>query len=81
MAKLYLNAEIYTGTSKMGRAESYCDSIIQLGIYNLEAKPLLPFVKNNENSIENIFTIHSIQKFERIPFAYEDTSLLDESNL
>ena len=57
MAKLYLNAEIYTGTQKWAEAESYCDSIIQLGIYNLEAKPLLPFVKNNENSIENIFTI------------------------
>ncbi|MBK7693544.1 MAG: RagB/SusD family nutrient uptake outer membrane protein [Saprospiraceae bacterium] len=52
-----MNAEIYTGTPKWAEAESYCDSVIQLGIYNLEAKPLLPFVKNNDNSVENIFTI------------------------
>jgi hypothetical protein len=28
-----------------------------LGVYNLESKPLLPFIAKNENSIENIFTI------------------------
>ena len=57
LAKLYLNAEIYTGKPQWNLAENYCDSIIQLGVYNLESKPLLPFIAKNENSIENIFTI------------------------
>jgi len=57
LAKLYINAEIYTGTAQWEKADIYLDSLINLGIYNLEAQPLAPFVTNNENSIENIFTI------------------------
>ena len=57
LAKLYLNAEIYTGTAHWEQADAYCDSIINLGIYSLESEPLAPFVTENENSPENIFTI------------------------
>jgi starch-binding outer membrane protein, SusD/RagB family len=57
LAKLLLNAEIYTGTPKWAEAETYCDSIINSNIYSLEAGALSPFKTNNENSIENIFTI------------------------
>jgi len=57
LAKLYLNAEVYTGTPQWAKAEAYCDSIIDMGIYSLESEALAPFVTNNENSIENIFTI------------------------
>jgi len=56
LAKLYLNAEIYTGTSQWEKAEQYCDSVISEG-YSLEANALGPFVTQNENSPENIFTI------------------------
>lgn len=57
LAKLYLNAEIYTGTPAWADAERYCDSIIQSGVYVLEQEALSPFKTNNENSVENIFTI------------------------
>ncbi|MFN8278861.1 MAG: RagB/SusD family nutrient uptake outer membrane protein [Saprospiraceae bacterium] len=57
LAKLYLNAEVYTGTPRWAEAEAMCDSVISLGIYQLESNPLGPFIAANENSIENIFTI------------------------
>ena len=57
LAKLHLNAEVYTGTAKWAEAEAYCDSIIQLNRYRLESNPLGPFVTDNESSPENIFTI------------------------
>jgi hypothetical protein len=57
LAKLYLNAEVYTGTAQWKEAENYCDSVINLNLYSLEANPLGPFVTNNDNSPENIFTI------------------------
>lgn len=57
LAKLYLNAEVYSGTAQWAKAEAYCDSVIALGIYSLESDVLAPFVTANENSSENIFTI------------------------
>lgn len=57
LAKLYLNAEIYTGTAAWADAERYCDSVILSNVYTLEANALGPFVTNNDNSPENIFTI------------------------
>lgn len=57
LAKLYLNQEVYTGTAAWADAERYCDSIINSGVYTLEGEALAPFKTNNENSIENIFTI------------------------
>jgi len=56
LAKLYLNAEVYTGTPQWVKAENACDSVLALG-YSLETDPLAPFVTNNQNSLENIFTI------------------------
>lgn len=57
LAKLYLNAEVYTGTAHWDKAEAYCDSVIDLGAYSLESNPLAPFVTKNQNSPENIFII------------------------
>lgn len=57
LAKLYLNHEVYTGITKWKEAENYCDSIIDLGVYSLEANPLGPFKTENDRSPENIFTI------------------------
>lgn len=57
LAKLYLNAEVYSGTAQWAKAEAACDALIALNAYSLEAEPLAPFVTNNENSPENIFTI------------------------
>ncbi len=60
LAKLYLNAAVYTGQENPDywkKALDYCDSVIDLGAYDLEADPLAPFVTENEGSVENIFTI------------------------
>lgn len=56
LAKLYLNAEVYSGVAKWDSAEMACDTVMKLG-YSLESDPLAPFITNNSNSPENIFTI------------------------
>ncbi len=57
LAKLYLNAEVYSGESYWEDASRVCDSIINMGTYSLETNPLAPFVTENSSSSENIFTI------------------------
>jgi len=56
LTKLYLNAEVYTGTPQWEEANIYCDSVLA-GPYSLESNFLAPFVTNNENSSEIIFSI------------------------
>jgi hypothetical protein len=56
LAKLYINQEIYTGTANWAKAKEYCDKVIA-GPYSLEANRLDPFITENQNSTENIFTI------------------------
>ena len=57
LAKLYLNAEVYTGTAQWAKAEQYCDSVIALNQYSLQANALAPFVTANEGSPEIIWLI------------------------
>ncbi|MCF8372112.1 MAG: RagB/SusD family nutrient uptake outer membrane protein [Bacteroidales bacterium] len=57
LSKLYLNAEVYSGTPRWEDAQRVCDSIIDMGVYSLESNPLAPFVTENSSSPENIFTI------------------------
>lgn len=56
LAKLYLNAEVYSGTPQWGLCEQAIDSVLAMG-YSLEGDPLAPFVTNNSASNENIFVI------------------------
>jgi len=56
LAKLYLNAEVYTGEAQWEKAGQYCDSVLA-GPYNLASDVLAPFVTDNENSPEIIFAI------------------------
>ena len=56
LAKLYLNAEVYSGTAYWAEAEEACDSVMALS-YSLETHPLAPFITENQFSSENIFTI------------------------
>jgi starch-binding outer membrane protein, SusD/RagB family len=56
LAKLYLNAEIYTGTAHWEEAGNYCDSVFT-GPYTPESDFLAPFKTNNDNSSEIIFSI------------------------
>ena len=56
LAKLYLNAEIYSGTAQWAKASQYCDSVIA-GPYSLVSDVKSPFATNNEDNPEIIFSI------------------------
>jgi len=56
LAKLYLNAEVYTGTAHWAEAKAACDSVLDLP-YSLEADITSAFATENSASTENIFTI------------------------
>ena len=56
LAKLYINAEVYTGTPQWEKAEMYIDSVIA-GPYSLATDVLEPFKTENQNSPEIIFSI------------------------
>lgn len=56
LAKLYLNAEVYTGTANWVKADAYIDSVLA-GPYSLATNMSAPFVTDNENSPEIIFSI------------------------
>jgi hypothetical protein len=56
LAKLYLNAEVYTGTAHWAEAEQFCDSVLA-GPYTFDQDFLAPFKTQNENDPEIIFSI------------------------
>jgi starch-binding outer membrane protein, SusD/RagB family len=58
LAKLYLNAQVYTGTAQNGKAADACNEIINSGLYSLEANFLDNFKASNSGSSENIFVIN-----------------------
>ncbi len=57
LAKLYINAETWTGTAKWDECIAACDAIIGSGKYILEGDYLANFLGKNEGSTENIFVI------------------------
>ena len=56
LAKLMLNAEVYTGTPQWQDVIDYCDRIEEEG-YRLESNYQANFAVRNENSCENIWVI------------------------
>lgn len=57
LAKLYLNAEVYTGTERWADAQEQLDIIIDSGEFSLESSYFNNFSVNNSNSTETIFAI------------------------
>lgn len=57
LAKLYLNAEVYTGTPQWAKAEQYADSVISHGGYSLADNVSAPFLTDNSTNSEIIFSI------------------------
>lgn len=57
LAKLYMNAEVYTGTPQWDKAEEMLDAIIESGAYGLSANYLDNFQDDGFNSPEIIFGI------------------------
>lgn len=63
LAKLYLNAEVYTGTAQWAKAKAATDEIINGGAYGLAGSYFENFVTENSGSPENIFMIPYDQVF------------------
>ncbi len=63
LAKLYLNAGVYTGTPAWQKAIDACDAVINSGKYNLEANYFTNFNVDNAASKEFIFAIPYDQIF------------------
>lgn len=57
LAKMYLNAKVYTGTERWNDCIEACDAVISSGRYSLEPDFFDNFVIDNESSHENIFSI------------------------
>ncbi|MCY3615794.1 MAG: RagB/SusD family nutrient uptake outer membrane protein [Bacteroidetes bacterium] len=57
LAKLYMNAEVYTGTGRWGDALTQLNEIINSGQYSLAANYHDNFAVQNDGSPENIFVV------------------------
>ncbi|NLR58651.1 RagB/SusD family nutrient uptake outer membrane protein [Chitinophaga polysaccharea] len=57
LAKMYLNAGVYTGTPQWAKCISTCDSVIHSNAYILEAAQKNVFVTENQNSKEIVLAI------------------------
>lgn len=57
LAKLYLNAEVYTGSARLADARAALDDIINNGPFSLENNYFANFTTNNGGSSENILTL------------------------
>jgi len=63
LAKLYLNAEVYSGTAQWAKAITACNAIINSGEYSLENNYFANFDVDNSGSSEFIFAIPYDQVF------------------
>lgn len=58
LARVYLNAEVYTGTAKYDSAALYAKKVIDAGYSLISDYTQLMLADNNTNTSENIFTIN-----------------------
>jgi hypothetical protein len=63
LAKLYLNAGVYTGTPQWDNVITACDEVINSGLYSLEGNYFKNFDVDNAGSKEFIFAIPYDQVF------------------
>jgi len=57
LAKMYLNAGVYTGTADWADCITACNAVINSGLYSLEAVQANVFATENQNSKEIVFSI------------------------
>ncbi len=57
LAKLFINAEVYTGTSRYADAATYANKVINSGNYSLATNFVLNFSADNDTSSEIIFPL------------------------
>ena len=65
LAKIYLNAEVYTGTPEWKKAEDACDAVINSGKFTLEPNYFSNFNADITGSSEFIFAIPYDKVFAR----------------
>ena len=63
LAKMYLNADVYTGTPAWDKCKTVCDTIINASQFILESNQKNVFVTENENSKEIIFALPFDSKY------------------
>lgn len=57
LAKVYLNAQVYTGTARWAECQAACQAVINSEKYRLDASQKSVFVTENQNSPEIIFAL------------------------
>ncbi len=57
LARLYLNAGVYTGTPRWADCIAACDAVLSSGKYSLESNYFDNFSVKNDGSVENIFVV------------------------
>lgn len=63
LAKMYLNAEVYTGTPQWNACIDACNTIINSGQFSLESNQKNVFITENQNSKEIIFALPFDSKY------------------
>ncbi|RFZ93991.1 RagB/SusD family nutrient uptake outer membrane protein [Mucilaginibacter conchicola] len=63
LAKLYLNAEVFSGTARWDDCITAANEVINSGKYSLAANWSDPFLIDNEGSTENIFVVPFDQNY------------------
>ena len=77
LAKLYLNAQVYTGTAQWDKAIAACDEIINSGKYSLMANYADNFNRNNSSSTESIWAL----PFDHVKFTGFNVGMMTLSYL
>lgn len=57
LAKLYLNAQVYTGTARYSECKTYCEKVINQGFFQLDDVYQDLFLADNHTSPEIIFPV------------------------
>ena len=57
LAKVYLNAEVYSGTNRYDDCRNYCEQVINSGAFQLDMDYQHLFLADNQNSSEVIFPV------------------------
>jgi len=63
LAKMYLNAGVYTGTTQWDKCKAVCDTIINSNLFILESNQKSVFVTENQGSKEIIFALPFDSKY------------------
>ncbi|WP_407932711.1 RagB/SusD family nutrient uptake outer membrane protein [Aestuariibaculum lutulentum] len=78
LAKLYLNAEVYTGTAKYAEAATYANKVITEGNYTLVNNYVSLFSADNNTSSEIIFPLIADSQVSQ---SYGNTTYIVNGNL